>query len=202
MDTIEAIFARRAVKYYDPNFEIPPKDKAKMLEAIRQTPTSFNIQNYRMVIVEDTNLRQQLREVAWDQAQVTDASLLFVVCADLKAWEQNPKRYWETAPPETQEFLANAILDFYKDRQWQQRDEAMRTAGLAGQTLMLTAKSLGYDSCPMIGFDSDAVGKLVNLPEDHVVCMMISVGKATQEARPKGGYIPDSEVFLTDRFGQ
>lgn len=200
MNTLESIRQRRAVKHYQADFEIPTEDRMTLLQAIRQTPTSFNIQNYRIVLVEDPTVRKQLREVAWDQAQVEEASLCLVLCADLKAWEKNPARYWETAPPDTQQFLAKAILDFYQDRDWQQRDEAMRSAGLVAQTLMLAAKSMGYDSCPMIGFDSDAVGKIIRLPQDHVVCMMVVVGKAAQSARPKGGFIPDAEVFLTDRF--
>lgn len=200
MNTLESIRQRRAVKHYEPDFQISAEDRVTLLQAIRQTPTSFNIQNYRIVLVEDPEIRKQLRQVAWDQAQVEEASLCMVLCADLKAWEKDPARYWETAPPETREFLANAILDFYRDRDWQQRDEAMRTAGLVAQTIMLAAKSMGYDSCPMIGFDSEAVGQIVRLPKDHVVCMMVVVGKATQPARPKGGFIPDAEVFLTDGF--
>jgi len=65
---------------------------------------------------------------------------------------------------------------------------------------MLAAKAMGYDSCPMVGFDFDAVGKLVNLPEDHVIALMVSVGKAVEPARPRGGQLPLDEVVVTDRF--
>jgi len=76
----------------------------------------------------------------------------------------------------------------------------MRSVGIAAQTIMLSAKAMGYDSCPMIGFDADEVGKLINLPEDHVVGMMIAVGKAKTEAQSKGGYLPDAEIFFEDKF--
>ncbi len=68
---------------------------------------------------------------------------------------------------------------FYEGQDRLQRDEAMRSCGIAGQTIMLAAKDMGYDSCPMIGFDIEAVGKLIRLPEDHVIGFMITVGKVS-----------------------
>ena len=200
MDAQEAIFARRAVKHYDADFVMPPADKARLMELARQAPTSFNIQNWRIVSIENPALRKQVRAAAWNQEQIETASLTFVITADLNAWAKEPVRYWETAPKPVQDFMVPAITQFYDGREWQQRDEAMRSAGLVAQTLMLAAKSMGYDSCPMIGLDADEVGRLIRLPADHVVCMMLVIGKAVEPAWPKGGFVPDSEVFFTDRF--
>lgn len=200
MNTLEAIRARRAVKHYDPEFTIPEAQIAELKGLIRQAPTSFNIQNWRFVFVNDKALRAEIRAVGWDQAQMTEASHLIVLCADVQAWAKEPGRYWEDAPKEAQDFLVPAIGDFYGGREWQQRDEAMRSVGIAAQTIMLAVKAMGYDSCPMIGFDADAVGKLINLPDDHVVGMMIAVGKAKTPAQSTGGYLPDDEVFFEDKF--
>jgi nitroreductase len=65
---------------------------------------------------------------------------------------------------------------------------------------MLAAKALGYDSCPMIGFDPARVATLINLPEDHVIGLMVTVGKAATEARPRSGQLALEEVVVTDRF--
>ena len=200
METQEAIRTRRAVKHYDPNFEMPAEDEKQLLDLVRQAPTSFNLQNWRFVNVKDKNLRQKVREAAWDQAQITEASLLLILCADVKAWDKAPERYWENAPKEAQDILVPMIKPFYEGKEWQQRDEAMRSVGIAAQTLMLAAKDMGYDSCPMIGFDSEQVGNLINLPEDHVVGMIVTIGKATKPAWPKPGYLPDEEVIITDKF--
>jgi nitroreductase len=77
----------------------------------------------------------------------------------------------------------------------------MRSCGLAAQTLMLAAKAKGYDSCPMIGFDPVQVGELICLPEDHVIGMMVAIGKKTKDAQPRGGQRPVDEVLVVDRFG-
>lgn len=200
MDTFESIIARRAVKSYQPDFVIPAADEQKLFDLARQSPTSFNIQNWRFVVVKDKNLRQDIRKAAWDQAQVSEASLLIVMCADLKAWDKNPTRYWTDAPEQVANYLVPMIGPFYQGREQVQRDEAMRSTGIAAQTLMLSAKAMGYDSCPMIGFDADAVAKLINLPADHVVGMLVTIGKAAKPAYPKGGFLPLNEIVIHDRF--
>jgi nitroreductase len=159
------------------------------------------MQNYRLVVVRDPELRRQLRAVAWDQAQVTDASVLFIMCADLAAHRADPAKYWSHAPQEVQDILGPAILPFYDGKPELIRDEAIRSTALAGMTLMLAAKGMGYDSCPMVGFDPVEVSKLIQLPDDHVLSFMIAVGKQTQPAWPRGERLPDSEVVIHDRFG-
>ena len=52
----------------------------------------------------------------------------------------------------------------------------------------------------MVGFDFDAVAKLIHLPKDHVIALMVAVGKAVEPARPRGGQLALDEVVLTDRF--
>lgn len=201
METFDAIYQRRAVKHYDPAHELTDDAIKQLMEAAIQAPTSFNIQNWRFVLVRDKSLRQQIRAAANDQAQVTDSSLLIVMTADLKAWQKSPQRYWRDAPKEVAELLVSWMGPFYEGKEELQRDEAMRSCGIAGQTIMLAAKAMGYDSCPMIGFDSVQVAELIHLPEDHVVSFMIAVGKATKPAWPKPGQLPLEEVIVHNRFG-
>jgi len=182
MDTKDAIKSRRSVKHYAPDHKITDTETEELLSLATLSPTAFNIQNWRFVVVKDAELRKQIRQAAWDQAQVTDSSLLIILCANLKAWEKSPHRYWENAPKEVQDFILPAIDGYYRDKEQVQRDEAMRSCGIAAQTLMLSAKAMGYDSCPMDGFDFSAVAKLINLPDDHVISMFIAIGKATEVA--------------------
>ena len=93
------------------------------------------------------------------------------------------------------------IKPFYDGNEQLIRDEAIRSSALAGMTLMLAARELGYDSCPMIGFDGEKVAELVNLPEDHIISFMIPVGKASKPAWDRGERLPDSKVVIHDKFG-
>jgi len=173
---------------------------AKLMSLAMLSPTAFNIQNWRFVLVTDPALRHEVRKASWDQAQVTDASLLIVLTADLKAWEKEPQRYWKNAPQAAQDVLIPMIGQYYNGREQVQRDEAMRSCGMAAQTLMLAAKEMGFDTCPMDGFDFDAVAKLLNLPEDHIPTMFVVVGKALQEAPPRGGQLNMDEVVIYNKF--
>ena len=200
MDTFDAIRERRSVKHYDPNHRLSESEIEQLLSLAILSPTSFNMQNWRFVLVKDPQKRKKIREVSWDQAQVTDSSLLIVLCADLKAWKKDPQQYWKDAPKEARDFLVPAMGMFYEGKEQLQRDEAMRSCGIAAQTLMLAAKSMEYDSNPMIGFDSEKVAQIINLPDEHVISMMLVIGKQVKPAMPRGGQLDLDKVTVTDGF--
>jgi nitroreductase len=200
MTAIEAIETRRSVKHFDPADRMTDAEVARLIALAKLAPSSFNMQNYRFVLVRDPALRKQIRAVAWDQAQVTDASLLVILCGDLQAHAKNPQRYWAHAPQEVQDILVPALTPFYEGKPKIIRDEAMRSTGFAGMTLMLAARELGYDSCPMVGFDAEAVSKLIRLPDDHALSFMLAIGKQIKPVWPRGERLPDSEVVIEDRF--
>lgn len=200
MDIKTAIQTRRAIKQFDPGHRMTAAEVDELMQLAMLSPTAFNIQNWRFVLVRDPGLRRQIRAAAWDQAQVTDASLLVVLCADLKSWARAPERYWRDASAEVRDFVVPAIDRYYRGRDQVQRDEAMRSCGIAAQTLMLAATGMGYDSCPMDGFDFDAVGKLIQLPDDHVIAMFVAIGKGIRGPWPRGGQLPMESVVVNDRF--
>ncbi len=201
MKTIEAIYNRRSVKHFDKNHMLTKEEEAKLLEATIQAPTSFNIQHWRFVILRDPKLRSKIRtEFGNDQAQMTDASLLVLFTADVKAWSKNPERYWENAPKEVAELLVNWMGPFHQGNDALQRDEAQRSIGMAMQTMMLIAQEMGYESCPMIGFDSEKVAELIKLPNDYVMGPMVAIGKGIEKTWTKPGQLPLSELVVEDSF--
>ncbi len=204
MKTLDAIEQRRAVKHYDASFEIPQADVDRLMDLAILSPTSFNIQNWRFVVVQDVEQKKKLRAASWDQAQVSDASLTILVCGDLMAWNQEPERYWRNAPEAVRQTLVPMIGQFYSGEgaagDQMRRDELLRSVGIASQTIMLAAKAMGYDSCPMIGYDPGKVAEIIGLPENHVIGMMLTVGKAAKPAQARGGQIDKSEVVFADRF--
>ena len=200
METISTIKSRRSIKQYDPEHKITEIELNELLSLAALSPTAFNIQHWRFVVIEEPELREKIRKVAWDQAQVTDSSVLIVLCADLKAWKKSPERYWNNAPKDVQDFILPAINGYYRDKEQVQRDEALRSCGMAAQTLMLSAKAMGYDSCPMDGFDFSAVANLINLPDDHIITMFVAIGKGTTEASVRAGQLPLNEIVIKNKF--
>ena len=200
MNVNQAIVERRSVKAYDPHHKMTEQEMSALMSLAMLSPTAFNIQNWRFVLVTDPVLRQQIRAVSWNQAQVEEASLLIVLTADLNAWAKQPERYWQNAPKAASDILVPMIGHYYGNNLQVQRDEAMRSCGMAAMTIMLAAKEMGYDTCPMDGFDFDAVGKLLNLPADHTPSMFVVVGKALKEASPRGGQLAMDEVVVYNKF--
>jgi nitroreductase len=200
MHVKEAIETRRSVKAYDPHHKMPQQEIDQLMQLAMLSPTAFNIQHWRFVLVTDPVLRHQIRAVSWNQAQVEEASLLIVLVADVNAWQKAPERYWQNAPKAAADMLVPAIKNYYTGNETAQRDEAMRSCGMAAMTIMLAAKGMGYDTCPMDGFDFDAVAKLINLPNDHIPTMFITVGKALKPAMPRGGQLAMDEVVIHNTF--
>ena len=201
METFDAIETRRSVKEFDATHRLTPEEEEKLFSAAIMAPTSFNIQHWRFVVVRDPALRTKIRnEFGNGQAQMTDASLLIVMTADMKAWQKSPERYWRNAPDEVATLLVNWMGPFHEGRDWLQRDEAQRSIGMAMQNIMLAARAMGYHSCPMIGFDIEEVAKLINLPDDHVMGPMIAVGKGTKDAAVRGGQLSLEEVIIENGF--
>jgi len=200
MDIKQAIESRRSVKHFDPDHVMTEAEITELMSYAILSPTAFNIQHWRFVNVQDIDKRQQIQEASWGQEQVTKASLLLVLCADLNAWEKQPERYWQHAPKEVQGFLLPAIENYYTNHHQAQRDECIRSTSIAAMNIMLMAKDMGYDSCPMDGFDFDAVARIINLPHDHIITMMITVGKKKEDARPRSGQLALDEVFIKDSF--
>jgi nitroreductase len=201
MHAIEAIYARRSVKYFDARHALTDAEERKLLDATIQAPTSFNVQHWRLVILRDPLLRKNIREEFCNQAQITDASLLVLFTADVKAWAKSPERYWTDATEEVSEQLVNAIGPFHENNgELFQRDEAHWSIGMAMQTLMLAAQDLGYQTCPMIGFNIEGVAQLINLPDDHVMGPMVAIGKGIKDPWPKPGQLPLNEIVHENSF--
>lgn len=200
MDTFKAIESRRAVKHFDPDHRLSDLELRQLMNAALQSPTSFNMQNWRFVLLQDKDKRKALRSIAWDQAQITDASLCIILCADKQAHAKEPKRYWRNAPDDVRDMLSSMLFGFYEGKESLQIDEGHRSCGIAGQTIMLAAKAMGYDSCPMVGFDFDKAAEIINLPQHCMISYIIVIGKTLQPARERGGSIPYDEAVIIDSF--
>ena len=200
MELKDAIHARRSHKAFDTSHKLTPIEIESLMSSAILSPTAFNIQHWRFVLVTDAPLREKIKKVSWNQSQVTDASLLVVLTGDLMAWDKEPERYWKNAPANVRDYLVPAISVYYKDKPQVQRDEVMRSCGMAAMNLMLAAKDLGYDSCPMDGFDFEAVAKLLKLPDDHTPAMFVAIGKSIQEPWPRPGQLSLEEVVKYNQF--
>ena len=200
MNTFDAIKTRRAIKKFDSNYKMTPEDVKSLMELAILAPTSYNQQNWRFVTVTNQEIKEKISVAARGQAQPKDGSLVIILTGNLDAWKEEPLRYWKNHPTEKQEYVKESLARKYTESPESRRDEAMRSCGFAGQTIMLAAKQMGLDSCPMVGFEYDELAKIIKLPENHMIVMMIVVGKAAEPALERGGQLPLEDVVFENSF--
>lgn len=171
-----------------------------LMELSILSPTSYNQQNWRFITITDQEIKDKISKAARNQPQPSDGSLVIVLCGDTNAWRKDPKRYWRNSTKERQDQVAQALERKYANSLENRRDEVMKSCGFAAQTIMLAAKQMSLDTCPMRGFEYDELAKLINLPEDHIIAMMVVVGKALHPAGPRGGQLEISDVVFKNSF--
>lgn len=199
MEFSQIVRERRSVRLYDENHSISDEELRDIFEKVSLTPSSFNLQHWRFVVVRDQAIKEQIKAAAWNQEQVGAASAVVLVAGKLRAYEDAEFIYRE-APQDVREQLVPTIAGYYEGKPGPQRDEAIRSGSLAAMTLMYAAQDLGYASGPMIGFDPAAVGEILSLPEDHVPVMLVVIGKQVGELRPRAFRFPLEDVVKLDSF--
>lgn len=202
MNLEEAIQKHCPVKRFDSAHKMTKKAREKLLDTVTLFPPSFKIHNWDFVVVDDPEQRKQLRRASWNQAQVTDASLLIILCTHLQAWRDESLHCWHRGHDPLEDVIMPARYDRFSDLDPMQRDEAMRSGGIVAQTLMLSAQTLGYDSCLMDGFEADAVAELINLPYDHAICMFIAIGKSLEQVPPPADEHIAERPIITNSFSE
>lgn len=193
MDFEDVVRERRSVKTYDPGVPIRDQDLRALFELVVLSPSSFNLQNWRFVVVREPAQKKALQAAAWNQPQVGQASATLVVCGKLDAYRDAARIYADT-PESVRARVVPMIEGSYADKPVLQRDEAIRGASLAAMTLMLAAHSLGWATGPMIGFDPEQVARVVQLPPGWIPAMLVVIGRMQGEIRPRASRLPVSEV--------
>ena len=200
MDTFEAISTRRAIKKFDPNHKMTSDEVDSLMKLTVLSPTSYNQQNWRFVTITDQSIKEKIGIAARNQAQPVDGSLVILLCGNMNAWKDDPLRYWKNHTSEKQELVRASLEKKYSNSPQNRRDEAIRSCGFAGQTIMLAARQMGLDSCPMVGFDYDVMAKIIDLPDEHLIVLMIVVGKSLEPAKKRGGQLNLDDVVFENKF--
>ena len=189
MDFKDIVMKRYATKKFDG--KAVPEEKFKELEElIRHSASSFNLQPWKFVVVKDKKTKEKLGPFAWNQPQVTTCSHLIVMCADTNV-EANiskleKKLLASGAPKESVAGLVSMMADFVKGMSPEQKLVwAQKQVYIAMGNALNGAKALGFDSCPMEGFNPAEFAKVLGLPKHLVPTVVVPVGYAADTPRPK-----------------
>lgn len=185
MTVMEAAEARRSVRRYKDQ-PVPEADLREMLRVTGLAPSAFNVQPWRFVVVRDDALREELRQAAYGQAQVTSAPAVIVMYSDMRDVLENAE---QIVHPGMGADAAASMVGQVRGM-WKDRTDADRETWGAGQSyialgyLLLAAQSLGYGTSPMLGFEPAKVKALLGLPEHAAIPALVAVGVADEEGFP------------------
>lgn len=182
----QALEKRRSVRYFKPGVTISDAELKELFEQVRLTPSSFNLQHWKFIVVRDQATKQHIREASWNQAQVTDSAATIIVAVDPHAYHHGADIWGKSdVPDQVKKLFSEMIPGFYGGKPDLMRDEALRSCGMAAMTLMVAAEGMGWQTGPMIGFDPQKIAEIVKLQAPLFPGMMITLGKA-DTSKPTG----------------
>jgi nitroreductase len=199
MEFKEIVSKRYATKKFDGK-RIPEDKIEELLELIRLAPSAINLQPWKIKIVSDQKTKEDLLPATWNQQQVTTCSHLLVFCAfaDMDKLIANIEKGMKAAgvPEQARNFVVGLARDMSGRMSPAQRLAwAQSQLYLALGNAVNGAKSLGFDSCPMSGFDPEAYSRILNLPGELVPTLLCPVGYAADSPLPKVRF-PKEEIFF------
>lgn len=191
-DFREITFGRRSVKLYDPEIKISREEMIEILAGATRAPSSVNMQPWRFVVIESQEGKEKLAELArFNKTQVLTSSAVIAVFVDMKNAEYMDEIFGKAVelgymPQEVKDMQLKAVKPYYANIPASDlRDVNFIDAGLVSMQLMLVARSFGYDTNPIGGYEKDQIAEALNLDKDrYQPIMLISIGKAAKEGYP------------------
>lgn len=179
-DILKALGWRYATKKFDSTKKIPPKDFDELLEVLRLAPSSYGLQPWKFVVVKNKELRTKLREAAWNQPQITDASNFIILCARTDVNENFVKKFVKSVA-ETRKVSVES-LNGYQDgmvgamskmAEEKRLEWSKKQVYLALGMLLEAAALKKIDACPMEGFDPQKFDEILGLKKENATATVI-----------------------------
>ena len=210
----QALDHRVAVRVYDENRDISRQDMDVILDAAWLSPSSVGLEGWRFLVLDRDQIqaiRPELQPLAWGaQPQLDTASHFVILLAEKNARYDGPSmRASLIRRGLTSDQDLNSRLTLYETFQTQHMrldspralfDWTGKQTYIALANMMLTASLLGIDSCPIEGFDYEAVNALLTAkgwldPEREGVASMLSLGYRLKDPKHPRRRKPRQEVI-------
>ena len=203
---LQSLEWRYATKKFDPAREIPEADLQNLLRAIRLSASSYGLQPYKVLVIRDEAIREQLRPACWNQPQITEASHILVF-ANRADFDEDLIDSYLQAVSDTRKvpmenlsgygnFMKSKLLDLpaATKAEW-----TARQAYIAVGNLLSAAAVQRIDTCPMEGFERERVDEILGLKEKGLSAAVIVPVGYRSEADDTRHYTkvrrPEEELF-------
>lgn len=196
MDFKEIVLKRRAVNFFDPDRDVPEDLLRVVVEEAAKAPSGFNLQPWKLLVLRDQKIKQQVRAVAWDQAKITEAPVVLAVLADRAGWKAGNATFEKVFEDSVRvgrftadqhDTFAETTKNLYGSDGEHELAFAVKNTAFFAMSLMYAASNHGLQTHPMDGFDSDGVKKVLHVPDNYWIPLLLAVGylKPGIEIRPQ-----------------
>ena len=207
---LDALQFRHACKRFDPARKLPEETLREIMAAAHVSPSSFGLQPWKFLVIGDASLRERMRPLCWDQPQITDCSHLVVILArreaTLRPGSAHMRRVFGMRG------FSEEQLDAYFQRienyYWQELIPHMNVFAWASKQcyialadIMSAAAAAGVDTCPLEGFDKQALDAFLRaelpqeMTEDFSTAVLCALGYRHPDwQQPPRSRLPYDEV--------
>jgi len=186
---IEAIKTRRSVNFFE-SYEISDEEIYKIIELANLSPSSMNLQPWKVIVVKTLDMKKKLKEACFNQIKVVEASCDFVIVADPMCLEENIDKVLESWVQLG--YLKQDLVENYKKNAFnlyktplsiERKVFAVKNSSFFAMSLMYAAMALGFSTHPMDGFNEAKVRQLLDLPETVIIPVIIACGKVRKDIK-------------------
>lgn len=204
---LNALYWRYATKVFDPNKKIPGDQFELLLECLRLSPSSIDIQPWKFIVVNDINTRRELVKLSMLQTQLSEASHLVILCSltdmdsryidKLITLEKKESGGYSTF----EQFRSQAISYIGSKSKGKLKEWMAEQVYIALGFLLSACAMLKIDACPIEAFDHDKVNALLGLKKYGVESRVaVALGYRSEKdthSRDKKLRWPKEEVIVS-----
>ena len=169
-------YNRKSIRVYDENVKISHEEMLEMIQKATIAPSSVNMQPWRFVVVESPEEKQKLKPlIRFNTRQNDTSSAMILIFGDMECYEYGEAIYDQAVTegkmsPEVRDQQLAAIIPYYKNFTRAEMNDVVKIdSSLAAMQLMLVARSHGYDTNPIGGFEADQLAEAFGLEKERYV---------------------------------
>lgn len=187
--TKQLMHERKSVRKYKAGVTIPQETLMQLLKDATSAPSSSNTQPWRFLVIQDQEVKKELRAIGNNQEQIETSSAIIAVLADVEMYKNAEEIYNANfdqgfMPREIADMMIENTLKLYSGLPAEVVSNIVHfDAGLISMQIMLLAKELGYDTVPMGGFNKVKFAEKFNLPKNEIPVLLLAIGEAAEPAR-------------------
>lgn len=191
-DFDQIVNGRRSIKLYDPTVKISREEMSEIIAQASKAPSSINLQPWRFLVIDSEEGKEKLLPLAsFNSNQVKTSSAVIAIFGDLNNFDYAEEIFGKAVelgymPAEVKEMQLNYFTPLFEEiSKEQMKDTVMLDSGLVAMQLMLVARSYGYDTNPIGGYDKERIAEVFGMDKErYVPVMLISIGKGVNEGYP------------------